>query len=59
MLGNGWELSFRMSSVVRAIDVMGTHATVSTVKYPTGTSKAIRLSRLDQVFGESSTHKVL
>ena len=31
---------------------------LSLVKYPTGRSEAIRLSRLDQVFGEPSTHKV-
>ena len=34
-------------------------ATISLiVKYPTGKSEAIRVGRLDQVFGEPSNHKV-
>ena len=64
--GNGWKPEpFLKSSDMRATDVMGTYegpltlsldgasyAAVSTVKYPTGTSKTISLSQLDQVFGE-------
>ena len=35
------------------------HVVVSIIKHPTGTSEAIHLSWLDQVFGEPSTDKVL